>query len=210
MGFDSNGNWESDFYPVQDKDNGIPILSAKFQELIQDNLKSSFENCLTRDGSGRPTQAINWNGQKLVNLGAGESATDAVNIGQSQRASFLYAEDTGNSDNEIVVNLSPAVTGYVPGQRFIFKAAHTNTASEVTFKANNAGVCRVRINGEDDLGFSAIRAGVMYEAIYSETGNTQEETYGGRRMQVIGQAVNLADVLNTRKIKIWKLALNII
>ncbi len=149
MGFDSNGNWSSDFYPVQDKDNGIPILSGKFQELIQENLKSSFENCLTRDGSGRPTQAINWNGQKLVNLGNGESATDALNIGQSQRAGFLYAEDTGTAENEIVVNLSPAVTSYVPGQRFIFKAAHTSTATEITFRANTAGVCRIQFDYQD-------------------------------------------------------------
>lgn len=200
MAFDSNGNWSSDFYPVQDRDNSIPILAQKFQELIQDDLKGSFENCITRDGSGKPTQDINWNGHKLVNLAPGESATDAMNIRQSQRAQFVYAEDTGGSGEQIIVNLSPAITEYVPGQRFIFKAAHTNSSSEVSFDANQAGVCRVRMNGEDELVSGAIRAGVMYEAIYSETGNTQESVYKGRRMQIIGQAVNLAEVLNTSQV----------
>lgn len=79
MGFDGNGNWSSPFYPVTDRDNGVAILASKFQELIQVNLKESFENCLLRDGTGKPSSNINWNGQKITNLASGTSAADAVN-----------------------------------------------------------------------------------------------------------------------------------
>jgi len=79
MGFDGNGNWSSPFYPVTDRDNGVAILASKFQTLIQSNLKESFENCILRDGTGKPTSNINWNGQKITNLASGTSAADAVN-----------------------------------------------------------------------------------------------------------------------------------
>lgn len=82
MGFDGNGNWTSPFYPIQDRDNGIAILASKFQTLIQTNLKESFENCITRDGAGKPTTNINWNGNKITNLQNGTSSADAVNKSQ--------------------------------------------------------------------------------------------------------------------------------
>ena len=79
MAFDGNGNWTSPFYPVTDRDNGVAILASKFQTLIQSNLKESFENCILRDGTGKPTTNINWNGQKITNLASGTSSADAVN-----------------------------------------------------------------------------------------------------------------------------------
>lgn len=82
MGFDSNGRWTSDFYPINDRDNNVPILASKFQALIQTNLKQSFENCLLRDGTGLPRANINWNGQKIINLAPGTADTDAVTKGQ--------------------------------------------------------------------------------------------------------------------------------
>lgn len=86
MGFDSNGNWSSDFYPINDRDNSVPILASKFQTLIQTNLKQSFENCILRDGTGKPTANINWNGQKITNLANGTNQGDAVNKGQLDSA----------------------------------------------------------------------------------------------------------------------------
>ena len=71
MGFDGNGNWSSSFYPVTDRDNGVPILASKFQTLIQSDLKDSFENCILRDGTGKPNANMNWNGHKITNLAQG-------------------------------------------------------------------------------------------------------------------------------------------
>lgn len=95
MSFDGNGNWTSNFYPVQDRDNGIAILASKFQTLIQENLKESFENCITRDGAGKPITNINWNGNKITNLQNGTSSADAVNKSQ------LDSVSTSLSDSKV-------------------------------------------------------------------------------------------------------------
>lgn len=97
MAFDGNGNWTSPFYPVTDRDNGVAILASKFQTLIQSNLKESFENCILRDGTGKPTTNINWNGQKITNLASGTSSADAVNKYQLDTVSTEKVSKTGDT-----------------------------------------------------------------------------------------------------------------
>ena len=104
MGFDGNGNWTSDFYPIQDRDDNIAILASKFQTLIQTNLKESFENCITRDGAGKPITNINWNGNKITNLQNGTSSADAVNKSQLDAVELSL-------DNEKVNRSGDTMTG---------------------------------------------------------------------------------------------------
>ena len=40
FGWDGNGSWNSDLFPTQDRDDGIPILASKFDQLIQQNCSS--------------------------------------------------------------------------------------------------------------------------------------------------------------------------
>lgn len=94
MGFDKNGNWSSDFYPEQDRDNEVPITASKFQALIQDNLKQSFQNCILRDGTGLPTANINLNRKKITNLANASSDLDAVNKSQLDSAMATNATET--------------------------------------------------------------------------------------------------------------------
>lgn len=96
MGFDKNGNWSSEFYPVQDRDNEVPITASKFQTLIQENIKQSFENCILRDGTGLPTANISFNRNKLTNLANGTSEFDGVNKGQLDAAMATNATEEKN------------------------------------------------------------------------------------------------------------------
>lgn len=105
MGFDGNGNWTSDFYPINDRDNSVPILASKFQKLIQENLKQSFENCILRDGTGRPTANINFNGQKITNLADGTNAADAATKGQLDTAMDTNATDTTKGTVRLATSL---------------------------------------------------------------------------------------------------------
>lgn len=94
MGFNLDGTWTSDFYPITDKENDIPISSEKFQTLIQSNLKPSFENCITRDGTGKPISDISFMSHKITNLGSGVLSTDAINKGQLDTAISVQATES--------------------------------------------------------------------------------------------------------------------
>ena len=200
MGFDSNGNWTSDFYPETDRDEGIKILASKFQKLIQTDIKSGFDNCLTRDGAGKPQANLNFNGHKITNLANGELATDAMTLGQSQTGTTNYAEDSSITANEITIYVSPSISEYTVGQRFYFKVANTNTASEVSFSANGLDVCRVQMDGADNLVVGALKQNCIYVGVYYETGSTSESTYAGRRIQILSQASDLSNTLNNKQV----------
>lgn len=101
MGFDANGNWSSDFYPVVDRDNSVPILASKFQTLIQSNLKQSFENCILRDGTGKPTNDISFNSHKITNLANGVNSNDAINKSQLDNAVSVPAGEEQQGTIEI-------------------------------------------------------------------------------------------------------------
>lgn len=196
MGFDTNGNWTSDFYPETDRDEGVKILASKFQKLIQTDIKDGFDNCLTRDGAGKPQSNLNFNSHKITNLADGELPQDAVTVSQAQKGQMSFTNDTSLTANEIVVTFSPSISSYTVGERFYFKVANTNTLSEVSFNANGIGVCRVQMDGSDNLIAGALKQNCIYCGVYYETGNTAETTYEGRRIQVLSQASDLANTLN--------------
>lgn len=199
MGFDTNGNWTSDFYPETDRDEGIAILASKFQQLIQTDIKGGFDNCLTRDGAGKPDANLNFNGHKITNLADGELATDAQTVGQAQSGVGNYANDTSASANAITITLTPSIGAYTTGQRFYFKVANTNTLSEVSFRANGLDLCRVQMDGSDNLASGALKQNCIYEGVYCVSGSTSEATYAGRRLQIVG-TINLANVLNDKQV----------
>lgn len=79
MPFDGNGNWTSTFYPIDDRNNSIPISATKFDELIQNNLKQSFPKCMTIDSQTKPIANIDANNYKVTNVADPTLPKDAVN-----------------------------------------------------------------------------------------------------------------------------------
>lgn len=79
MPFDGNGNWTSTFYPIDDRNNSIPILASKFNELIQNNLKQSFASCMTIDSQTKPITNVDVNNFKVINVADATLPKDAVN-----------------------------------------------------------------------------------------------------------------------------------
>lgn len=57
-----------------------PIEIAKL-DTQEEDFVTAFNNCLTRDGQGKPTADIDWDGNTITNLGAPSNATDAATKG---------------------------------------------------------------------------------------------------------------------------------
>lgn len=66
-GFDGAGNWTRSYNWVNDATAGIKILASR-QDTEWANVTSGFNNTLTRDGQGKPTADIDWNGKSLTNV----------------------------------------------------------------------------------------------------------------------------------------------
>ena len=108
-GFDGNGNWTSDLFPIADRDNDIPILASDFNQLIQQNLVASFENCLTVDQQTSIQADFKFNGYKGINLAEGTDPTDAVNFAQ-----LTVVDDKVDANTAAIAGIRYQ-TGYING-----------------------------------------------------------------------------------------------
>lgn len=67
MPFDGSGNYTPAAAPNFPAVGGTTIQSAYYNNVIND-IATALSNCLTRDGQGKPSAAIDWNGKNLTNV----------------------------------------------------------------------------------------------------------------------------------------------
>ena len=83
-GFDGFGNFTFTYNWVADKAGPGPnITASRFDTQFADAV-AGFNNCLTRDGQGKPSANLDWNTKKITNLGSGSADTDAATIANAR------------------------------------------------------------------------------------------------------------------------------
>jgi len=97
-----------------------------------------------------------------------KAATNLVALTSDiQNASYIYAADSGGSD-AYAITLAPAITAYVTGQLFLFKANTINTGA-ATLNVNGLGAKTIKKNVSSDLATGDILAGQLVKVIYDGT-----------------------------------------
>src|SRR2546427_272164 len=102
MPFDGSGNYTVLTAPTFPAVAGQVIVSTYYNSVIND-LATALSLCITRDGQGKPSAAINWNGQNLT----GVSTLGAATITASGALGSATLAVTGNG----TVGGSLGVTG---------------------------------------------------------------------------------------------------
>ncbi len=86
MAFDGNGTFNL-LYTWATEAASPPIAISKLDTEMA-GLATALSSCLLRNGGGKPSADIDWNGKKITNLDDAEAATDALNL---QTADARYA-----------------------------------------------------------------------------------------------------------------------
>lgn len=76
MPYNGTGTFTRVYNWVQDALNGIKIRADRMDAEF-DGVATALSNCITRDGQGKPSAAIDWNGQDLTNIA--DLMTDVLN-----------------------------------------------------------------------------------------------------------------------------------
>jgi hypothetical protein len=84
-----------------------------------------------------------------------------------QNSTHTFAADAGGSD-DYAISLTPAVTAYVTGQRFAFKANTANTGA-ATLNVNGLGAKTIVKHSSATLASNDIKAGSIVEVLYDGT-----------------------------------------
>lgn len=112
MAFDGNGNWIPEFSAKEDRDAGVKILASRFDDVFQQDLKESFEKCLTNDGQSRPLQDFNFNNHKGINVADPETENDVVNLRKLNNVlATLYPVGSLYIGTQNVCPMSSLITG---------------------------------------------------------------------------------------------------
>jgi hypothetical protein len=132
MARDGNGNYtkaEADFV-------GGSVINATAMNSNFDDIAVALTNSIAKNGETKVTGDIDFNSNKAVNVKDATASADATNLKVIQNRVGVHGTSSGT--NTITLTLSPAISGYVAGQEFTFKAGGTNTKA-TTLNINAKG-----------------------------------------------------------------------
>ena len=149
------------------RDAGTKIVADRHDTHDQD-LATGINQCLNKDGSNAATANLDAGTYKITRVGDGTAHTDAINAGQIQDGGLIFqATDSGSAD-AYAIALTPAVTAYVAGQVFHFKAANTSTGAS-TLNVNALGAKNIKKKNDQDIAAGDIEQNAIVSVIYDGT-----------------------------------------
>lgn len=114
MPFNGSGTFVRIYNWVNDAANGIKILATRC-DAEDDGFAAGLSNCITRDGQGKPTAAINWNGQNLSGV-ATFGATGLATLAGGTTTTTLTATGLATLSLGATVTGAPLLSGTAASQ----------------------------------------------------------------------------------------------
>ena len=164
MGF-NNGTFERDYNWVDDDANDIGIEAVRMDGEF-DNYANGLSTCILKDGSQTITADIPFANKKITGLKDATAGTDAANLKVIQNRVGVHGTSSGT--DTITLTLSPAITAYVIGQEFTFKAGGTNTGA-ATININTVGAKDIKLPDGTALNAGMITTDKFYKIRYDGT-----------------------------------------
>ena len=159
--FTGTSIWQSN------RDAGTKIVADRHDTHDQD-LATGINQAINKDGSNAFTGAANLGSQKITSLADGTAHTDGVNAGQIQDGGLIFQATDSGSANTYAIALTPAVTGYVAGQVFHFKAANASSGAS-TLNVNALGAKNIKKKNDQDIAAGDIEQNAIVSVIYDGT-----------------------------------------
>ena len=149
------------------RDAGTKIVADRHDTHDQD-MATGLNQAINKDGSNAFTGAANLGSQKITGLADGTAHTDGVNAGQIQDGGLIFQATDSGSANTYAIALTPAVTGYVAGQVFHFKAANASSGAS-TLNVNALGAKNIKKKNDQDIAAGDIEQNAIVSVIYDGT-----------------------------------------
>ena len=159
--FTGTSIWQSN------RDAGTKIVADRHDTHDQD-IATELNQAINKDGSNAFTGAANLGSQKITALADGTAHTDGVNAGQIQDGGLIFQATDSGSANTYAIALTPAVTAYVAGQVFYFKAANASSGAS-TLNVNALGAKNIKKKNDQDIAAGDIEQNAIVSVIYDGT-----------------------------------------
>jgi hypothetical protein len=143
-------------------------IRADAHDTHDEDIGDAISACLFKDGSNLNAD-IPMNSNKFTGVEDASARTHFAAAGQVADSALTYAGTSAGTDT-ITATLSPAITAYVTGQRYHFKAGGTNTgAATINFNSVGAASIKKGPDGATALAAGDITTGGIYTVEYDGT-----------------------------------------
>ena len=161
-GNSGTGGWSGDAAA------GIGIEAGRHD--TQDNdFASGINNTIAKDGQNTPTNNLPMGGYKHTGVALGTARDQYAVVSQSQDSTLLWGGTSSGTATAYTITLTPAITAYATGQRFLF-VAHTSNTGTATLNVNGVGVKSIFLASNNTAaGIGYIRANQLCEVVYDGT-----------------------------------------
>jgi hypothetical protein len=146
-----------------DANAGFDIVDSRHDNHDQD-IAQGINNCLTKDGQNSPTADLSMNTFKHTNVGDGTARNHYATIGQLQDQAVQALSSVGGTADAITATTIPAISAYVTGARYTFKAISSNSGP-TTLKIGTGSVLAVQWLGAALTG-GEIAANAWHTVVY--------------------------------------------
>lgn len=160
----NNGTHTGSTTWVQDANLGTAI-EANIHDTHDQDIADGLSNCVTKDGQTTVTADLPMAGYNHTNVDDADARNQYAAAGQVQDSSLTWGGASGGSSNAYTLTLSPPISAYADGQRFAFRANHSNTGA-ATINVNSVGSKDLVAPDGNALIADDIASGEIYEIIY--------------------------------------------
>jgi hypothetical protein len=165
-GWNGSGVFSKTHSWVADAANGIKILASR-HDANDIDFTNGINNCITKDGQNAASGDLPMGNNVHTSVGNATARNQYLAMGQFQDGGGIYITTTGSA-NTYVAGLSPSITAYAAGQRFLVNINATNTGAS-TINFNAVGAQTIVKNGGVALEGGELVAGRLYTIIYDGT-----------------------------------------
>lgn len=151
---------------VSDRDALIKILATR-HDAEDDNLAGGINQTLNKAGQNTPTANLPMGNFRHTGVAVAQARNDYVAVSQLQDSALTFSIDTGAADAYVIAPIV-AITSYVGGNLFWFKAANNNTGAS-TIDISTVGAKSIFKHVDIELDADDIQAGGIYGVFYETT-----------------------------------------
>lgn len=146
-----------------------PITIAWANTTLVD-IATGITNSIASNGETTITANLPMAGYKHTGVGNASARTDYAAAGQIQDNTLAWGGTAGGTADALTLTLSPVITAYVTGQRFLFiSGASPNATTTPTLNVNGVGAKTFLRKDGTTIAAADIPASTLCEAVYNGT-----------------------------------------
>jgi hypothetical protein len=144
-------------------------IEADRMDAEDDNFETGIDSCLHKGGQNSATGNLPMAGNIHTGVGNATARDTYASAADVQDQDLIY-NLSGGSASAYTLTLTPAITAYEVGQRFVFKANHANTGAS-TLAVSGLAAKAIVLNDGSAMLAGMILSGEPYEVFYENTGD---------------------------------------